>query len=92
MKPSPAERKYAAVEREVLAIKWAIKELRYYLAGQHFTLVTYHAPLQWMAEAKDSNTRVTQWFLSLQDWQEPSMGMQTASRGDSHCGPNNQWQ
>ncbi|XP_053491041.1 uncharacterized protein LOC128613898 [Ictalurus furcatus] len=67
-KLSPAERKYVAVEREALAIKWAIEELRYYLAGRHFVLVTDHAPLQWMAMAKDTNARVTRWFLALQDF------------------------
>ncbi|KAL0176991.1 hypothetical protein M9458_029321, partial [Cirrhinus mrigala] len=67
-KLSPAERKYAAVEKEALAIKWAVLELRYYLLGRKFTLVTDHAPLQWMARAKDTNARVTRWFLALQDF------------------------
>ncbi len=53
-----AEAKYAAVQKEALAIKWAIQELRYYLLGRKFTLVTDHAPLQWMAHAKD-RARVT---------------------------------
>lgn len=44
-KLSPAERKYAAMERVVVAIKWATKDLRYYMAGQHFTLVTNHTLL-----------------------------------------------
>uniref|UniRef100_A0A8C1MWX3 Gypsy retrotransposon integrase-like protein 1 n=1 Tax=Cyprinus carpio TaxID=7962 RepID=A0A8C1MWX3_CYPCA len=67
-KLSPAERKYAAVEKEALAIRWAVLELRYYLLGRKFTLVTDHAPLQWMARAKDTNARVTRWFLALQDF------------------------
>nr|XP_021325913.1 uncharacterized protein LOC110438340 [Danio rerio] len=67
-KLTPAERKYAAVEKEALAIKWAVLELRYYLLGRQFTLVTDHAPLQWMARAKDTNARVTRWFLALQDF------------------------
>ncbi|KAK3533730.1 hypothetical protein QTP70_024313, partial [Hemibagrus guttatus] len=50
-KLTPTEKNYAAVKREALAIKWAIKEMCYYLAGRHFTLVTNHAPLQWMAKA-----------------------------------------
>ncbi|KAI2652490.1 Retrovirus-related Pol polyprotein from transposon 17.6 [Labeo rohita] len=62
------ERNYAAVEKEVLAIKWAVLELRYYLLGRRFTLVTDHAPLQWMARAKETNGRVTRWFLTLQDF------------------------
>ncbi|KAL0163484.1 hypothetical protein M9458_042880 [Cirrhinus mrigala] len=62
------ERNYAAVEKEALAVKWAVLELRYYLLGRRFTLVTDHAPLQWMARAKETNGRVTRWFLALQDF------------------------
>ncbi len=64
----PAESKYAAVEKEARAIKWAVLELRYYFLGHSFTLITDHAPLQWMARAKDTNMRVTRWFLALQDF------------------------
>ncbi|XP_026116332.1 uncharacterized protein LOC113094960 [Carassius auratus] len=67
-KLTPAETRYAAVEKEALAIKWAILELRYYLLGRTFTLITDHAPLQWMARAKDTNARITRWFLALQDF------------------------
>ncbi|KAL0148266.1 hypothetical protein M9458_056412, partial [Cirrhinus mrigala] len=67
-KLSPAERNYATVEKEALAIKWAVLESRYYLLGRKFTLVTDHAPLQWMARAKETNARVTRWFLTLQDF------------------------
>lgn len=49
-------------------IKWAIEELWYYLAGCHFILITDHAPLQWMVQAKDTNARVTLWFLSLKNF------------------------
>ncbi|KAI2647401.1 Retrovirus-related Pol polyprotein from transposon 17.6 [Labeo rohita] len=67
-KLTPAETRYAAVEKEALAIKWAVLELRYYLLGRRFTLMTDHAPLHWMARAKDINARVTRWFLALQDF------------------------
>ncbi len=67
-KLTPAEQRYAAVEKEALAVKWAVLELRYYLLGRKFTLITDHAPLQWMARAKDTNARVTRWFLALQDF------------------------
>ncbi len=67
-KLTPAEKNYATVEKEALVIKWAVLELRYYLLGRKFTLLTDHAPLQWMARAKDTNARVTRWFLALQDF------------------------
>ncbi len=43
-KLTPAEAKY---------IKWANQELRYYHLGRKLTLCTDHAPIQWMAHAKD---------------------------------------
>ena len=60
----PREQKYSTVEKECLAIKWALQELRYYLIGRRFTLVTDHAPLVWMSRNKENNARVTRWFLS----------------------------
>ena len=62
----PREQRYSTIEKECLAIKWALEELRYYVWGRHFTLVTDHAPLVWLARNKDTNARVTRWFLSLQ--------------------------
>ena len=58
---------YSTVEKEALAIKCTLDKLWYYLLGREFTLVTDHAPLKWMARAKDTNARVTRWFLALQD-------------------------
>ena len=56
------------MEKEALAIMRSLDKLRYYLLGREFTLVTDHAPLKWMAGAKDSKARVTRWFLALQDF------------------------
>ncbi|XP_026086051.1 uncharacterized protein LOC113061227 [Carassius auratus] len=67
-KLTPTVQRYAKVEREALAVKWGVLELRYYLLGRPFTLITDHAPLQWMAWAKEMNARVMWWFLALQDF------------------------
>lgn len=56
------------VEREAVTIKWTIKELWYTVTGHPFTLVTDYAPLQWIARVKDTNSRITQLFLALQDF------------------------
>ncbi len=40
--------------------------LRYYLLGREFTLCSDHAPLQWLHCMKDTNARITRWYLALQ--------------------------
>ena len=65
-KLSQQEAKYGTVEKECLAIRWAVGSLRYYLLGRSFTLCSDHAPLQWLHRMKDTNTRITRWYLALQ--------------------------
>uniref|UniRef100_K7G5Z2 ribonuclease H n=1 Tax=Pelodiscus sinensis TaxID=13735 RepID=K7G5Z2_PELSI len=65
----PREKGYATIEKEALALKWAIDSLRYFLLGGKFTVVTDHAPLQWMQNMKETNPRILRWYLSLQPYQ-----------------------
>ena len=44
-KLTPAERKYAAFDRELLAAYLGIKQFRHYVEGRNFTLFTDHKPL-----------------------------------------------
>uniref|UniRef100_A0A3B3HGA7 ribonuclease H n=1 Tax=Oryzias latipes TaxID=8090 RepID=A0A3B3HGA7_ORYLA len=62
----PREVRYSTVEKETLAIKWALDSLRYYLLGREFILETDHKALQWLNKMKDSNGRITRWYLSMQ--------------------------
>ena len=39
---SEAERNYAVVELELLAIPWAVQKCRLYLAGANFEMITYN--------------------------------------------------
>ena len=64
-KLQPAEQRYATVEREALAVKWAVGALKYYLVDNPFSLVVDHEPLCWMSRMKDHNPRVLRWYLSL---------------------------
>ncbi|XP_056598991.1 uncharacterized protein LOC130417451 [Triplophysa dalaica] len=65
-KLSRAEMRYSTIEKECLAIRWAVLTLRYYLLGREFTLCSDHAPLQWLHRMKDTNARITRWYLALQ--------------------------
>lgn len=62
----PRERRYATIEQECLALKWAIQKFAPYLLGRQFTVESDHAPLQWMA--RQENARVTRWALALQQF------------------------
>ncbi|XP_060790702.1 uncharacterized protein LOC132894634 [Neoarius graeffei] len=65
-KLSVREGRYSTIEKECLAIKWAVLALRYYLLGRPFTLCSDHAPLQWLHRMKDANAQITRWYLALQ--------------------------
>ncbi|KAL2085952.1 hypothetical protein ACEWY4_019272 [Coilia grayii] len=64
----PRETRYSTVEKDCLAIKWAVDTLKYYLMGKEFVLETAHRALQWLNRMRDSNARVTRWYLSLQPY------------------------
>ena len=67
---SPAERNYAQIEREALAITWAVRRLHKYLVGRKFVLVTDNAPLQFIfspskAIPSVAAARIQRWALFL---------------------------
>lgn len=62
----PRETRYSTVEKECLAVKWALDSFRYYLMGRRFKLETDHRALVWLGRMKDTNARITRWFLALQ--------------------------
>lgn len=65
----PRETRYSTVEKEGLAIKWALESLRYCLLGREFDLETDHRALTWLNYMKDNHSRLTRWYLALQPFQ-----------------------
>ena len=62
------ERKYATIEKECLAIVWAIRKFRHYLIGAPFVIQTDHKPLEWLESSKSSRARsqrLERWSLEL---------------------------
>ncbi|MGR0260177.1 Ty3/Gypsy family RNase HI domain-containing protein [Klebsiella pneumoniae] len=61
----PAETRYSATERELLAIVWAVEHFRPYVWGRHFAIKTDHMPLKWLAKLKETTAKITRWKARL---------------------------
>ena len=62
---SQAERSYANVEREALAIIEAVKFFHHFIAGRRFTILSDHRPLQYIFNFKPVSERIS---ARLQRW------------------------
>ena len=63
-----AERNYSTIERELLAIIYAVAKFRYYLYGKKFTIITDHNPLIYLNNITLSSDRLTRWRLKLTEY------------------------
>ena len=61
------ERQYSVIQRECLAVVYALKQFRHYLLGRQFQLVTDHAPLQWLS-AQKMEGMLCRWALAMQEY------------------------
>lgn len=59
---------YSTVERELLAIVWAVKQFRPYLYGRRFKIITDHMPLKYLFNLKEANSRLIRWRLKLEEF------------------------
>ncbi|OBQ33349.1 MAG: hypothetical protein AN485_18965 [Anabaena sp. MDT14b] len=62
---TPSERNYSATKRELLGIIFALRKLRFYLAGRRFRLFTDHKALTYMFEQKRLNDMLERWLDEL---------------------------
>ena len=67
---SPAERKYAQLDKEALAIVFGVKRFHQYLFGRKFTILSDHKPLQYLlGETRGipamASARIQRWALTL---------------------------
>ena len=67
-KLKPRKQNYTVVEKECLAIVWALQFFYPYLYGQHFVVETDHQPLTWLQRMKNQNPRLARWALTLQPY------------------------
>ena len=64
----PRERNYSTIEKECLAIVWAVQKFQNFLFGKPFALETDHQPLQYLGKAQFRNRRLMRWALALQPY------------------------
>ena len=67
---SPAEKRYAQLDKEGLAIVFGVKHFRQYLLGRHFTIYSDHKPLQHLFSENKAippmaSARIQRWALVL---------------------------
>lgn len=64
----PREQVYATIEKECLAIVYAIKRFKEYLYGKEFVIQTDHKPLIYINHNRSNNDRIMRWSLLLQPY------------------------
>lgn len=65
---SDTEARYSTIEKELLAVIWAVKYFRPYLYGNKFYIYTDHRPLAWLYSLNEPNSKLTRWRLRLEEY------------------------
>jgi hypothetical protein len=62
------ETRYSATHLEALALVWAVRHFRHYLAGRKFVLITDHAGLQYVFSNPRPSNKMMRWVADLQEY------------------------
>jgi hypothetical protein len=65
---SAPEQNYTTVERECLAIIWAVRHFKHYLHGPKFDLYTDNSALTWLKNRSQPKGRVARWIFELSEY------------------------
>lgn len=66
---SNGERRFSTVERECLAIIFAVQRFSNFLIGRKFLLEVDHKPLVYLSKMRNMNSRLARWALCLQPFE-----------------------
>ncbi|XP_068240937.1 uncharacterized protein [Palaemon carinicauda] len=64
-----AEQNYSVIEKECLAVVWAVKKFYQYLYGKAFVIESDHQPLKYLNSAGHINSRLMRWAMYLQQFE-----------------------
>ncbi|GFO28894.1 reverse transcriptase [Plakobranchus ocellatus] len=62
------EGRYSAIEREALALVFAVTQFERYLAFNHIIFQTDHKPLSYLRASSPKNVRLMRWALALREF------------------------
>ena len=83
-KLNPAQQKYSAYDRELLAIYDAVRHFRHMLEARHFTIFTDHKPITYAFEQKrDKCSPRSLMILTSSPSSQPTSGTSLVSRPTS---------
>ncbi|KAK9019226.1 hypothetical protein V6N11_053752 [Hibiscus sabdariffa] len=63
-----AQRNYSTIEKELLAIVFALEKFRSYLLGTNVIVFSDHAALRYLMNKKEAKPRLIRWILLLQEF------------------------
>lgn len=93
---SASEKNYSTIQKECLALLYALKEFRHYLLGRRFVAITDHNPLVWLTGQKAQGI-LARWAIVMQEFDfdlqyrrgELNTNADALSRHPQHERPNN---
>jgi hypothetical protein len=65
---SYSEQVYNTIEREGIAIVYALQKYRHYLLGKHFKMFTDHSSLRYLVNMPVLGGRISRWILLFQEF------------------------
>ena len=65
---SPREQNYSTMEKEALAVVFAVKHFRFYLLGKRFSVITDNNALRWL-HSLEPKGRIARWIMDLQEFE-----------------------
>ena len=63
-----AQSNYTTMEKEFLAVVFALEKFRSYIVGSPVTIFTDHAALKYLVSKQDTKPRLTRWILLCQEF------------------------